>query len=63
MRLKGVSEVDTEELQESLARGLAGRDTVETEMLNLKVMLKTYTGGDKWYRRFADVYRFHVENR
>lgn len=62
MRLKGASEADTEELQESLARGLAGRDKAETEMLNLKVMLKTYTNGDKWYRRFAEVYRFHIEN-
>lgn len=60
---KGASEADAEELQESLARGLAGRDVAETEMLNVKVMLKTYTGGDKWYRRFDEVYRFHVGNR
>ncbi len=63
MRLRGASEADAEELQESLARGLAGQDVAETEMLNVKVMLKTYTGGDKWYRRFDEVYRFHIENR
>ncbi|MHC1775424.1 MAG: hypothetical protein AB9834_08435 [Lentimicrobium sp.] len=63
MRLNGATEADACELQESLARGLAGRDVAETEMLNVKVMLKTYTKGDKWYSRFAEVYRYHVENR
>lgn len=59
----GVSASETAEFQESLARGLAKRDLAETDVLNLKTMLKVYTNGDKWYRRFADVYKFHVENR
>jgi tetratricopeptide (TPR) repeat protein len=63
MRKTGASAADTYALQESLARGLAQRDVAETEMLNLKTMLKVYTGGDKWYRRFAEVYKYHVENR
>jgi hypothetical protein len=63
MRKAGAGASDAYALQESLARGLAQRDVAETEMLNLKTMLKVYTGGDKWYRRFADVYRYHVESR
>jgi len=59
----GVSASETTDLQESLARGLANRDVSETEMLNLKTMLKVYTNNDKWYRRFAEVYKFHAENR
>ena len=63
MRLAGVSATETAELQESLARVLAQRDVAETEFLDVKAMLKVYTGGDKWYRRFADVYKFHTENQ
>jgi len=63
MHKAGAGATDTYSLQESLARGLAQRDVAETEMLNLKTMLKVYTGGDKWFRRFAEVYKYHVENR
>ncbi|PKN98391.1 MAG: hypothetical protein CVU43_16325 [Chloroflexi bacterium HGW-Chloroflexi-5] len=63
MRLAGASSTETAELQESLARVLAQRDVAETEFLDVKAMLKVYTGGDKWYRRFSDVYKFHAENK
>jgi len=63
MRQIGVTSLETNELQESLARGLALRDVAETEMLNYKNMLKVYTKENKWYRRFADVYRFHAEKK
>lgn len=63
MRLSGVNPVETNDFQESLGRELARRDVAETDMLDLKTMLRVYTGGDKWYRRFSEVYRFHVENR
>lgn len=63
MRVSGATAAETAELQESLARGLASRDLADTDLLNLKTMLKVYTSGNKWYRKFADVYTYHVENR
>jgi len=63
MRLAGATPAETNELQESLARVLAERDLAETDMLDLKVMLKVYTNSDKWYKRFAEVYRYHVGNK
>ncbi|MFH1120156.1 MAG: hypothetical protein V1775_10040 [Bacteroidota bacterium] len=64
-RLRSLGELSeaTVELQESLARVLADRDVAETSVVDLKAMLKAYTGGDKWYKRFASVYRYHIENR
>ncbi|MGV8114006.1 MAG: hypothetical protein AB2L17_14010 [Lentimicrobium sp.] len=47
---------------ESLGRGLALRDLSETGQVDDKLMLKVYTGGNKWYRRFTEVYRFHILN-
>jgi hypothetical protein len=47
---------------ESLGRGLALRDLSETGQVDVKLMLKVYTGGNKWYRRFTEVYRFHILN-
>jgi hypothetical protein len=63
MRLAGATPAETNELQESLARVIAERDLTETDMLDLKVMLKVYTNSDKWYKRFAEVYRYHIENQ
>ncbi|MBK6347125.1 MAG: hypothetical protein IPF68_14575 [Bacteroidales bacterium] len=62
MRQAGATPAETYELQESLARVLAERDVAETEMTDVKVMLNVYTSGNKWYKRFAEVYRYHVEN-
>jgi hypothetical protein len=62
LRQLGANEKDTYELQESLARVLAKRDVAESGVPDVKVMLKVYTGGDKWYKRFGEVYRYHIEN-
>lgn len=62
MRQAGATPAETYELQESLTQILAERDVAETEMTDIKVMLNVYTSGNKWYKRFAEVYRYHVEN-
>lgn len=59
----GINADETNDLQESIARGLAQRDLAATDALNLKNMLRFYTNGDKWYRRFTEVYKYHVENK
>ncbi len=63
MRISGATAAETAGFQESLARELASRDLADTDLLNLKTMLKVYTSGNKWYRKFAEVYSYHVENR
>jgi len=50
------------DFQESLGRALALRDLAEIDSPDIKKLLKAYTGGDKWYKRFAEVYRFHFMN-
>jgi len=62
LRLSGVVEDAARPHLESLGRGLAMRDLSETGEVDVKLMLKIYTGGNKWYRRFAEVYRFHILN-
>lgn len=63
LRVSGASAAETDELQESLARGLATRDVADTDQLNLKMMLRVYTSGNKWFRKFTQVYTYHAENR
>lgn len=60
LRLSGAGETETSGLQESLARELAARDLREAGSINVKDMIRIYTGNSKWYRRFSDVYRFHA---
>lgn len=52
---------EANDLQETLARNLANRDKSETKDLNVKVMLKVYTGGNKWYERFESVYKYYTQ--
>ncbi len=63
LRLAGMGIDEANPLQESLARELAQRDRAETDEVNLKLMLRIYTGGNKWYKRFTDVYRYHIQNQ
>lgn len=59
----GTAAAETAQLQESLARVMARRDLELSAEPELKTMLKIYTGGDKWYRRFAEAYQFHLKNQ
>lgn len=61
LRLIGCAAEETVDLQENLARIVAIRDKNETPNLNIKVMLETYTGGNKWYSRFENVYRYYTK--
>lgn len=63
IRLTGISATETVQLQESLARIMAKRDLELSTEPEPKTMLKIYTGGDKWYKRFADAYQFHLKNQ
>ncbi|MCO5262259.1 MAG: hypothetical protein M9901_05235 [Lentimicrobium sp.] len=62
LRSSGMGEDAARPHLESLGRGLALRDLSETGEVDVKLMLRIYTGGNKWYRRFAEVYRFHILN-
>ena len=63
IRLTGISATEAGQLQESLARVMAKRDLELSHDPVLKTMLKIYTGGDKWYKRFAEAYQFHLKNQ
>lgn len=63
IRLTGISAAETVQIQESLARVMAKRDLELSAEPELKTILKIYTGGDKWYRRFAESYQFHLKNQ
>jgi len=61
LRLTGCPAEETYDLQENLARNIALRDKAETPDINVKVMLESYTGGNKWYARFENVYRYYTK--
>ncbi|HLN53924.1 MAG TPA: hypothetical protein VK212_09480 [Lentimicrobium sp.] len=60
LRLAGVTEKQTGNLQEMLGRKLAQRDIIDTPRLNVKLMIKTYTKENDWYRRFENVYKYYA---
>ncbi len=62
IRLTGTLATEATQLQESLARIIANRDLEITVEPEPKTMLKIYTGGEKWYKRFAESYQFHLKN-
>lgn len=62
LRTSGIPAQDSFDIQESLARIVAQRDKADYLQTEIKTMLKVYTGGNKWYKRFADAYIFHMEN-
>lgn len=62
IRLTGMSSTEATQLQESLARIIANRDLEISAETEPKTMLKIYTAGDKWYKRFAESYQFHLKN-
>ena len=61
IRIVGISATEAGKLQESLGRVMAKRDLELSSDPEPKIMLKIYTGGDKWYRRFAEAYQFHLK--
>jgi hypothetical protein len=63
LRISGLPAQDTHDIQGSLARIVAQRDKADYQHTEIKTMLKVYTGGNKWYKRFADAYTFHMENQ
>lgn len=63
LRISGLPAQDVNDIQGSLARIVAKRDKTEYQHTEIKTMLKVYTGGNKWYKRFADAYTFHMENQ
>lgn len=63
LRQLGYSAEASTDLQETIGRILAQRDIAETPYLNAKVMLNTYTSGNKWYAKFETVYRYYTRNR
>ncbi len=60
LRKTGYDAKSATDLQETLARNLANRDKSETKDLNVKVMLRVYTGGNKWYEKFESVYKYYT---
>lgn len=62
IRLTGTPATEAVQLQESLARVIARRDLEIAVEPEPKTMLKIYTGGEKWYKRFAEAYQFHLKN-
>jgi hypothetical protein len=63
LRLTGIPAIEAVQLQESLARVIAKRDLEITSAPEPKTMLKIYTGGEKWYKRFAEAYQYHLKNQ
>ncbi|MBW6492440.1 MAG: hypothetical protein K0B15_14750 [Lentimicrobium sp.] len=63
MRLAGVSAEQAKAQQESLGRVMAMSDLVKTDDPDTKILLRNYTGGNKWYRLFTEVYLYHIQNR
>lgn len=63
IRQTGATAESTRPYQESLARIIAKRDLEQSEAPEIKNMLRIYTNGDKWYKRFSEAYTFHVNNR
>ncbi len=61
LRMTGYTAEESVDLQENLARIIALRDKSETTNLNVKVMIESYTGGNKWYSRFENVYRYYTK--
>lgn len=62
LRLTGYESNAASDLQETVARNLAIRDIAETPDLNVKIMLATYTGNNKWYSKFESVYRYYTKS-
>lgn len=60
LRLNGIPAIESEDMQESLARNLATRDKNETPDLNIKVMIDSYTKGELWYSKFETTYRYYA---
>ena len=63
IRQTGATAESARKYQESLARVIAKRDLEESETPEIKNMLRIYTNGDKWYKRFSESYTFHITNR
>lgn len=63
IRQTGATAESTRPYQESLARIIAKRDLEQSDAPEIKNMLRIYTNGDKWYKRFSESYTFHITNR
>lgn len=63
IRQTGATAESARQYQESLARVIAKRDLKQSETPEIKTMLRIYTNGEKWYKRFSEAYTFHVINR
>jgi hypothetical protein len=60
MRLKGYPAGEAADMQETLGRIIATRDKEETPDLNVKLMVRSYTGDISWYGRFEQVYKYYT---
>jgi hypothetical protein len=62
LREAGCTTVDSETVQESVARTIAIRDKAEIPDLNVNLMLRTYTKENEWYAKFRNVYLYYTRS-
>lgn len=63
IRRSGISADEAKHQLESLGRVMAMSDLAKTDDPDTKMLLRNYTGGNKWYKRFTEVYLFHIQNQ